>query len=418
MAPSTLITNARIFDGENIIAEGGFILFEKGLIKEIGTVESSVTLTADITIDASGHTILPGLIDAHVHIHEGSIELAQALKFGVTTVLDLFNEPENIAKLKRESSKRPDIADIKSACYAATIKDGWPRPVILATMEDKEAALKRMEAWPELESADQAEDFIVDMKAKGADYIKLMHESGACLLGNPLPLPSHELQSALVQAAHKHGLITIAHALSQKDTLAILAAGTDGLAHSFCDEAPRDELLAAYRKYNSFLVPTLVISATLTGAEKPSTERFVRHPFVGKFLDSRMKTCYCGRIMMGKEGCKSEYSYQIVRMLNEGGIDIVAGTDAATGLEGTAIGLSLHQELSLYVERCGMTPLQALRSATSTTARRFSFEDRGRLVKGMRADVLMVKGDPTKDISRTLEIGGIWRGGVALDMDN
>ncbi|KIN07156.1 hypothetical protein OIDMADRAFT_150433 [Oidiodendron maius Zn] len=418
MAPSTLITNARIFDGENIIAEGGFILFEKGLIKEIGTVESSVTLTADITIDASGHTILPGLIDAHVHIHEGSIELAQALKFGVTTVLDLFNEPENIAKLKRESSKRPDIADIKSACYAATIKDGWPRPVILATMEDKEAV-----RFPNLGTRGAEYSGSLALVEHVTDklefsYIKLMHESGACLLGNPLPLPSHELQSALVQAAHKHGLITIAHALSQKDTLAILAAGTDGLAHSFCDEAPRDELLAAYRKYNSFLVPTLVISATLTGAEKPSTERFVRHPFVGKFLDSRMKTCYCGRIMMGKEGCKSEYSYQIVRMLNEGGIDIVAGTDAATGLEGTAIGLSLHQELSLYVERCGMTPLQALRSATSTTARRFSFEDRGRLVKGMRADVLMVKGDPTKDISRTLEIGGIWRGGVALDMDN
>lgn len=199
-----------------------------------------------------------------------------------------------------------------------------------------------MEAWPELESADQAEDFIVDMKAKGAEYggslalleyvtdklefsfIKLMHESGACLLGNPLPLPSHELQSALVQAAHKHGLITLAHALSQKDTLAILAAGTDGLAHSFCDEAPRDELLAAYRKYNSFLVPTLVVSATLTGAEKLSTERFVQHPFVGKFLDSEKKTCYCGRMMMAKEGCKSEYSYQTVRMLNEGGIDIVA----------------------------------------------------------------------------------------------
>ena len=63
MASSTLITNARIFDGENIIAEGGFILFEKGLIKEIGTAESSATLTADIILDASGHTLLPGLID-------------------------------------------------------------------------------------------------------------------------------------------------------------------------------------------------------------------------------------------------------------------------------------------------------------------------------------------------------------------
>lgn len=64
-----------------------------------------------------------------------------------------------------------------------------------------------------------------------------------------------------------------------------------------------------------------------------------------------------------------------------------------------------------------MTPLEVLRSATGTTSRRFKFEDRGRLVKGRRADLLMVKGDPTKDISRTLEIEGIWRGGVALKVE-
>jgi imidazolonepropionase-like amidohydrolase len=151
-----------------------------------------------------------------------------------------------------------------------------------------------------------------------------MHESGSGILGNPLPLPSHELQSALVQAAHKHGLITIAHALTQKDTLAILAAGTDGLAHSFCDEAPGEELLTAYRKNDSFLIPTLVVSATLTGEEKQSTEQFVQHPLVGRFLDDDGKTCYCGRMMMGKEGCKSEYSYQEVRMLHKNGIDIIA----------------------------------------------------------------------------------------------
>ena len=94
------------------------------------------------------------------------------------------------------------------------------------------------------------------------------------------------------------------------------------------------------------------------------------------------------------------------------------GTDAATGLLGTAMGLSLHQELSLYVYRCGLTPSEALRSATSTTARRFKFDDRGRLAKGLRADVLMVRGDPTTDISRTLDIGGIWRGGVALNTED
>lgn len=92
------------------------------------------------------------------------------------------------------------------------------------------------------------------------------------------------------------------------------------------------------------------------------------------------------------------------------------GTDAATGLPGTAIGLSLHQELCLYVERCGLTPLQALRSATSVTARRFGLEDRGKLTKGKRADLLMVKGNPTVEIGCTLDIKGVWRSGISTSI--
>jgi imidazolonepropionase-like amidohydrolase len=95
-----------------------------------------------------------------------------------------------------------------------------------------------------------------------------------------------------------------------------------------------------------------------------------------------------------------------------------SGTDTTTGLAGTAFGLSLHHELYLYVKRCGLTPLEALHSATSTTARRFKLEDRGRLAKGKRADLLMVKGDPTNDISCTLNITGVWRGGVAIEKVN
>lgn len=137
MGASTLITNAKIFDGKEVIAEKGYVLVEDGMIKEVGA-GPSVALSADVTIDGSGHTVLPGLIDAHVHVHSGPSELAQALKFGVTTVLDLFNEPGNVAKLKSECSERSDIADFKSACFAATIKNGWPRPVVLATLGDTE----------------------------------------------------------------------------------------------------------------------------------------------------------------------------------------------------------------------------------------------------------------------------------------
>lgn len=135
---STLIHNVRIFDGEDVITEDGWIFLKDGLIEDIGLESSIPDIHADNIINGKGNTILPGLIDGHVHVHAGISELAQALKFGVTTVLDMFNDPENIANLKKEAAVRADIADVMSSLNGATVKGGWPSQVMLATMEDKE----------------------------------------------------------------------------------------------------------------------------------------------------------------------------------------------------------------------------------------------------------------------------------------
>jgi imidazolonepropionase-like amidohydrolase len=78
---------------------------------------------------------------------------------------------------------------------------------------------------------------------------------------------------------------------------------------------------------------------------------------------------------------------------------------------GTAFGLSIHHELYVYVHEVGMTPKEALRSATSVVARRFKFEDRGKLAEGLNADLLLVEGNPLEDIDATLNIRGVWRKG-------
>ncbi len=76
-----------------------------------------------------------------------------------------------------------------------------------------------------------------------------------------------------------------------------------------------------------------------------------------------------------------------------------------------AHGASLYQELQLLVA-AGLTPVEALRAATSTPARRFGLTDRGRIAPAARADLLLVDGDPTTNISDTLSIRGVWRRGV------
>jgi imidazolonepropionase-like amidohydrolase len=92
-----------------------------------------------------------------------------------------------------------------------------------------------------------------------------------------------------------------------------------------------------------------------------------------------------------------------------------SGSDAAGAGLGTAWGLSLHHELFLFVDKCGFTPLEALRSATSVTARRFGFDDRRRIAKGLKADLVLIEGNPVADIDATLNLRGVWRDGLLAE---
>lgn len=129
---SFLVQDARIFTGEHVL-ESGNVLVENGTIKYVG----SETPNTDVPIvSGSGSTLIPGLIDAHIHADKGKvIALEQSLRFGVTTVCDMHNEPPNVSKLKKVAKERNDVADFKSSCLAATIDQGWPVPIV--TLHDK-----------------------------------------------------------------------------------------------------------------------------------------------------------------------------------------------------------------------------------------------------------------------------------------
>lgn len=89
-----------------------------------------------------------------------------------------------------------------------------------------------------------------------------------------------------------------------------------------------------------------------------------------------------------------------------------SGSDSAGPALGTAFGLSLHHELWIFVNKCGFTPEEALKSATIVTAKRFGYPDRGRIVEGLKADLVLVEGNPLEDIDHTLNLRGVWRDGV------
>jgi len=88
-----------------------------------------------------------------------------------------------------------------------------------------------------------------------------------------------------------------------------------------------------------------------------------------------------------------------------------SGSDSASPAVGTAWGLSVHHELSLFVKECGFTPAEALHSASVAVAERFNFADRGQIKEGLIADLTLVEGNPLEDIDRTLDLRAVWKRG-------
>jgi predicted amidohydrolase YtcJ len=110
LGAATTIVNAKIFDGTKS-PDWTSVRFADGLITQCSVAPAAQE--GDEVIDAGGGTVLPGLIDAHVHLVPGA--LAQSLTFGVTTVLDMFSQPGLVASAKEQAGSRPDVADVRSS---------------------------------------------------------------------------------------------------------------------------------------------------------------------------------------------------------------------------------------------------------------------------------------------------------------
>jgi imidazolonepropionase-like amidohydrolase len=317
---SFLIRDVRVFTGETTI-EDGFVYIENSKVKAVGP-SSSAPQGSITTYSKPGHTVLPGLIDCHIHADMADPQaLPQALRFGVTTVCEMHNELENVLKLKKQTLE-PDTAAYKTAGLGATIENGWPIPVIMAHNPSPEYR-ELIKTWPKLSNRENVVEYLEwAIKEMQPDYIKLMHESGT-MMGSQLNKPTVELQRIIVEEARARGLATVAHATSLNDTLEVLEAGVNGLAHTFCDQPPTQELIDAYKKSNAWLNPTLAAMGSLTTEGKDLQHKFAHDPRVaGKIDDDRIGNL-CACMAFAAQHGKVEHAYESVRALKAAGIDIL-----------------------------------------------------------------------------------------------
>lgn len=396
----TTITGARVFDGTDALGVTD-VTFEGGVVTAVGHG------ARDGDVDGRGMTLLPGLIDAHVHLR-GAGNLAQDLRYGVTTVLDMFSAPPQFtAMLRRRAAKHTEEADLRSCGLMAGAVDGWPAVIL-----PPDPSGWRM---PGLSAPEDAEQFVADRVREGSDYIKIFVENSADV---SRPTLSPETVAAVCAAAHDRGLLTVAHAPTRWAFRTALDAGVDVLTHVPLD-GPIEDGIDDTDLTGLVVCPTLAMMRARADAD--STAELLADPRLLAGLDPEVVTALRagdrGHLPVSdRPGTSYDHAADNVARLAESGATLLAGTDA-NDVPGHAAavlhGASMHLELALLAA-AGMTPREVLRAATSVPADVFGLADRGRIAPGVRADLLLVAGDPLTDMTATRDLRGVWRAGVRL----
>jgi imidazolonepropionase-like amidohydrolase len=345
-------------------------------------------------IDGSGHTLLPGLINCHVHLcNDGSADtvrqvrddsvpmatlravknLGVALGAGVTTVRDCGAADEVAIELARA------VADgivagprILAAGRVITMTGGHGH--FIGREADGPDAVRQ---------ATRAE-----LKA-GADFIKAMATGGVLTPGvepDHSGLAEDELRW-VVRTAHAAGRRTASHAIGGAGIKNALRAGIDSIEHGFHLD---DEALELAVGNGAFLVPTLVAIESITAnAGRPELPDWV----------VRKAETESGAHRAGFAAAVAA------------GVTIAAGTDAGTPFNPHG---DLARELGLMVDY-GMTPMQAIVAATANAARNLDLHDKvGTIEPGKEADLILVPGDPSADIGRLGQVALVMKHGQVL----
>lgn len=391
------LVGATVLAGDDLEpVSGATVLVEDGMIVEVGP-SGAVPVPSDATvIDLTGLTVLPGLIDLHVHLGSPELDAHQepglttmprivldamrlapghrraALEHGVTAVRNLGDEHGWIMDLRRQVDDGTlEGPRVFASGPLFTTAGGHP----IATLgADPTSDLVRVPA-----TADEAQRMVRQLASgdDGVDLIKVVQDRGGA--DRPLEPIAADVLEAIVAEAHANSLTVTAHWGTFADLEELLAAGVDGLEHIESRDLLGgwpDDLLAELVERDLPITATLTITeAALPPDVMPEVMETLRQR-VGEFHDA--------------------------------GGRVVVGSDAAR--PGVRFGAGVHRELELLVES-GLTPHQALRAATVDAASVLGSDHLGVIASGRAADLLVVDGDPTTDVAAARDVVLVFRDG-------
>ena len=396
------------------------VVVRDGRIASAGPRDTTPVPDGAETLDVTGKTIIPGLVNLHVHYREGPEEIERQFRsqlyYGVTTARSIGSDsPERVAHLL-ESAGRPDAPRTYTAGTGFSYPGGF------------NAAGRNAPT-----TEDEARELVRNQIALGVHFIKMWVNAVA----EPgLKIPP-EIRAAIIDEAVQNGAIPVAHIDDEADGRQLVEAGLRDFLHSTVltfgpgagvpvdDPDPSPEFIRMCLDNGVYFTPTLsIVQNRWHFAEHPE---LLDEPALRAAFDMYNPDALAGwddparRAEVvdapGFEDRKAAFRQvqDFVKTMHDAGVAVALGNDAGT--PNVPFGWGMHHEMELYVE-AGLTPMDAIVAATATGAAQMppvGEADFGTLEAGKVADLIVLNADPLADIRNTLAIDRVMRLGEWVD---
>ena len=402
LAQVTAFVGGRLIDGTGRVIDSGTVVLDGARIVAAGPAATTAVPAGATRVEVKGKTLMPGLINAHGHVAATvglrsdpasytrdnlTRQLRTYAQYGVTTVFSLGDDQAAGFDLRNEQAAGPLE---RARLFVAG-------PVITGdTAETARAAAAK----------------VADLKP---DLLKIRVDDN---LGTSRKMPEAAWR-ATIEEAHRRNLKLAVHIYSLADAKATLDAGADFIAHSVRDAPVDDAFIAALKSRDVCYSPTLtrevstfIYDATPPWADDPFFVKGVTPEIVAQLKDpKRHEQIRNGAGWKAGQQYKAglEVAKRNLKLLADRGVRIAFGTD--TGPPARFQGFFEHLELEMMVE-AGLTPMQALVSATGDAARCHQRSGQfGTLAAGAAADLLILGANPLDNIRNTRSIEQVWING-------
>lgn len=410
----TVFEGARLIVGDGRAPiENSAVIVENARIIRVGTTGRLPAPAGARHVDLSGKTVIPALVDDHVHLGYRKGLSFTADNYTRDTLLDTLDRFAyyGVAAVLEAGTGRGDLPfqvrnEVRSGTRYLTAGHGFAMP-------DAGPGVPMRDAAYGVTTEEEARETVRALVAKKPDMIKIWVDDRNGTVEKLKP----NLYRAIIDEAHRHRVRVMAHIARLDDAKDLLRASVDGFGHVVRDKDVDDELLAMLKRRPAvFFAETLWGERTAIYQGRPAwiDEPILRETFSSEEI-RRLADSFAPAV--SGSAPQRESAQRLLRnvaRLNTAGVKLGLGTDTGGVTGGQYFGLASHVELELLV-KAGLTPSQAIVAGTRNAAQILGLDEVGTVVVGKSADFLVLDANPLDDIANTRKISAVYLRGAEIN---